>query len=63
MPVTMQALSEEDRNQWLEVLDGKEAVRTINFFLLKIIAKDWNCTGLSSVVFALNFMPVYQLMC
>ncbi|XP_066488972.1 rho GTPase-activating protein 10 isoform X2 [Tiliqua scincoides] len=26
MPVTMQAFSEEDRNLWLEVLDGKEAV-------------------------------------
>nr|XP_028601053.1 rho GTPase-activating protein 10 isoform X1 [Podarcis muralis] len=26
MPVTMQAFSEEDRNQWFEALDGKEAV-------------------------------------
>nr|XP_056711439.1 rho GTPase-activating protein 10 isoform X1 [Euleptes europaea] len=27
MPVTVQASSEEDRNMWLEALDGKEAVR------------------------------------
>lgn len=27
MPVTVQACSEEDRNMWLEALDGKEAVR------------------------------------
>ncbi|XP_044286725.1 rho GTPase-activating protein 10 isoform X2 [Varanus komodoensis] len=26
MPVTMQAFSEEDRNQWFEALDGKESV-------------------------------------
>jgi len=28
-PVTMQALSEEDRKLWMEALDGKEAVSGI----------------------------------
>ncbi|XP_015273942.1 PREDICTED: rho GTPase-activating protein 10 [Gekko japonicus] len=30
MPVTVQACSEEDRNMWLEALDGKEAVLLTN---------------------------------
>ncbi|XP_054846114.1 rho GTPase-activating protein 10 [Eublepharis macularius] len=51
MPVTVQACSEEDRNRWLEALDGKEAVVLAN--LNRANAKREGSAQLDKIGFAI----------
>lgn len=47
-PVTMQAFSEDDRNQWLEALDGKEAVSIeLLLFFFKKNNLYWLCISIT----------------